>query len=643
MFIDLLREIGKAISDKPKNIVKVVASVVLSVVNILSKLAYPYTFILTLEALSSSTIPVETALSLAGGYILLWSTGKVIPHFRRMLLHSIGTKMSHNLTNQVIRKSYALPLEYKISNTNAPALQHFGAAYENIGQTFISLLLGDTLPAGVEVVTGIIFLGVLYGYPALPLLGVFVLNVTFSIVTSGTIRNTQNEHTTKVFGAFEVLIEAFDQYENAHYFGQVDYERQKLLERMSHLSKAQATALNRRSLVSAFANIITGVTLTGTTIYIAFLTNNSALSINDFVWVTFYILITAESQTTFSDSLVKLRSVMSNYSELRQYLKKAEVEVVKRCDDFAEADELQNANVVINEESRLINPIQQGIEAKKQAEFMSKLLVVKDHEPTIEFDKVSFGYGEEMVFEELSFIIPANKLTIIVGLSGEGKSSIMKLILGFYKPSSGCIRLSGRDISMMDINEVRREIAIVPQYPVLFNDTLRNNLIYSNLNAGDHLLNEAIELAGLSELVNERTLDFEVGEKGGKLSGGQKQRVALARAIIKANTQFLILDEPTSSLDIDTETKVLNNLRGLLEEQKKTTLFITHKLTSLAQLGKVDKVIVINKGKPPEEGTIGKLMQKQGLFYQQIEIARKQVDETLKAGQTYRSDIEQVF
>ena len=237
---------------------------------------------------------------------------------------------------------------------------------------------------------------------------------------------------------------------------------------------------------------------------------------------------------------------------------------------------------------------------------------LKEVKGEIEFKKINFCYHEtRRVLKDISFKINPGEVIALVGESGVGKSTMMDLISRYNIPTSGKIFLDGIDIQKIDLKSLRQNIAIVPQEVSLFNDTLRNNIIYGRLNATDQEINEAIKAANADEFINDfpDKINQEVGERGVKLSTGQKQRVAIARAILK-DPKILILDEATSALDSKSELLVQSALKRLIAGR--TTFVIAHRLSTIMH---ADKILVIDKGEIVEEGRHEELIKNKKLYY----------------------------
>ena len=219
---------------------------------------------------------------------------------------------------------------------------------------------------------------------------------------------------------------------------------------------------------------------------------------------------------------------------------------------------------------------------------------------------------ENKVFDDFNLTIEPNQKLGIMGPSGAGKSTLINLLLRFFDVDSGEILIDGYNIKN-DITQksLRENISYIPQDPVLFHRTIRENIIYGKLDATEEELIEATKMACCYDfIINlENGFDTIVGERGVKLSGGQRQRIAIARAILK-NSKILILDEATSALDSITEKEIQKALENLMKN--KTVIAIAHRLSTLNIM---DRIVVLDKGKIVEDGTKEQLLNKQdGLF-----------------------------
>lgn len=240
----------------------------------------------------------------------------------------------------------------------------------------------------------------------------------------------------------------------------------------------------------------------------------------------------------------------------------------------------------------------------------AKPLIVK--EGGIEFTDVSFKYeeGVRTVLADFSLsVLPGQKIGL-VGRSGAGKSTLMKLLLRHYDLTSGAIEVDGQNIAYATQESVRAAIATVPQEPILFHRTIRENIVYGKAGASEEEIIEAAKLAQAHPFIKTLPLKYDtmVGERGIKLSGGERQRITLARAILKP-AKILLLDEATSALDSESEAAIQAALETLMEG--KTVIAIAHRLSTLS---KMDRIIVLDEGKIVEDGTHKKLLRDKGLY-----------------------------
>jgi len=228
----------------------------------------------------------------------------------------------------------------------------------------------------------------------------------------------------------------------------------------------------------------------------------------------------------------------------------------------------------------------------------------------VEFKDLTFGYTRRKIFKNLNLRISRNKKVALVGHSGCGKSTLVKLLYRLYDVEKGQILVDGKDIKEYKKEALRSEMSVVPQECVLFDDTIYNNIAFSNPKAKRKEVLEAIKFAQLDKIIENfpNGLETIVGERGVKLSGGEKQRVSIARALL-ADKKILVLDEATSALDSETEHEIQKDLEKLMEGR--TSIIIAHRLSTIM---KADEIIVMEKGKIMERGTHPELVKKGGIY-----------------------------
>jgi ATP-binding cassette subfamily B protein len=231
----------------------------------------------------------------------------------------------------------------------------------------------------------------------------------------------------------------------------------------------------------------------------------------------------------------------------------------------------------------------------------------------IVFENVGFSYprGREVALSEISLRIAPGETVAFVGESGAGKSTLVNLAIGFRQPTTGSVKLDGRDLREMDLRTYRRQIGVVPQTTLLFNGTLRENVTYGLEKISDDALWKILADANLAEFVRSLPLGFDtpLGESGTLLSGGQRQRLAIARALVR-NPRLVILDEATSALDTESERLVQEALVRLTKDR--TTLIVAHRFSTIRH---AHRIVVLHGGKIVEVGTQTELMAQQGQFF----------------------------
>ncbi len=231
-------------------------------------------------------------------------------------------------------------------------------------------------------------------------------------------------------------------------------------------------------------------------------------------------------------------------------------------------------------------------------------------DPAIELDGVTFGYGGEPVIRDVSLRIEPRSTVAFVGPSGSGKSTLVSLLLRFYDPDSGAIRLGGRDLRSLDRYELRRRIAAVMQQPFLFSKTLAENLALGRKGASESEVVEATKTADVHATIDgfDDGYDTKVGERGVTLSGGQRQRVALARALLQESS-VLVLDDSLSAVDTATEAAILERLAE--RRGRQTTILIAHRLSTVAL---ADQIFVLDDGRVVESGDHNSLLRERGTY-----------------------------
>jgi subfamily B ATP-binding cassette protein MsbA len=276
--------------------------------------------------------------------------------------------------------------------------------------------------------------------------------------------------------------------------------------------------------------------------------------------------------------------------------------------------------------TRLHNQLHQ---ARAASERVFELLATKNSVPEpaaprmlhasnadLEIQNLDFHYGEKPVLRNINLTVKAGQLVALVGASGSGKTTLANLLLRFYDPAAGTIKIGGVDLREVSTRDLRNQIAVVAQENILFNDTVRRNIELGRLGATSDEIITAARHAYAYEFIMQKPEGFDtvIGEKGVSLSGGQRQRLAIARAVLK-NAPILILDEATSALDTESERAVQSALDELMKGR--TTICIAHRLSTVLH---ADRIVVLDQGRIVESGRHDELIKRGGVYQKLYEL-----------------------
>ena len=251
----------------------------------------------------------------------------------------------------------------------------------------------------------------------------------------------------------------------------------------------------------------------------------------------------------------------------------------------------------------------------KQKKFKDDLQQKIDYDPHVHGSEIKFSNVElPPIMKNLNLEIKSGQKVAIVGKSGTGKSTLLKLLYGIYSPSNGAITIGEESLDKFDLESFRKYVAVIPQSPMLFNESIYYNIKYGNDLATEDEIREAANLANLN-----LDLSTEVGESGYKLSGGERQRVAIARAFLQPDSPIFMCDEPTSNLDAANELEIIENLKQYCSSRGKTLILIAHRLSTIRDC---DQIVVLGNGGVIENGSHDELMSANGVYAEMVELQR---------------------
>ncbi|HNU58808.1 MAG TPA: ABC transporter ATP-binding protein [Aquaticitalea sp.] len=280
------------------------------------------------------------------------------------------------------------------------------------------------------------------------------------------------------------------------------------------------------------------------------------------------------------------------------------------------AKEISKASYSVRRGNAAAERVLEIIEAQNPLEDKPDAIAKETFENNITLKNVAFSYEDEMVLKNFSMVVPKGKSIALVGQSGSGKSTIANLVTRFYDVNGGSIEIDGTDIRELTKHSLRNLMGLVTQDSILFNDTIKNNILIGKETASDAEIVDALKVANAWEFVKDlpKGIDTNIGDSGNKLSGGQKQRLSIARAVLK-NPPIMILDEATSALDTESERYVQVALENMMKNR--TSIVIAHRLSTIQN---ADEIIVMQKGEIAEKGTHASLMAKDGIYKRLVDM-----------------------
>ena len=536
-------------------------------------LALPYAYKNAVDAMEGGLgTSASVAMALVLAYGLGRFTGTAFDNLRNVAFEKVGQDATRHLAEEVFRRLHNLSLRFHLGRRTGEVTKTIERGTKSI-DSMLYFLLFNIAPTIIELVAvGIIFY-INFGWELVAATAVTV--VTYIAVTRWItewrtkLRREMNDLDGQ---ALHRAVDSLLNFETVKYFNAEHREQDRYSKAARAYSQAAIKSDNSLALLNVVQALITNALMAGAMAYTVWGWSRGLFTVGDLVFVNTYLM-----------QLFRPLDMLGwVYRTIRQGLVDMG-QMFKLMDEQVEVKDIPGAPA----------------------------LIVK--RPALAFENVTFGYeGDRTILHDLSFAVEAGQHVAIVGPSGAGKSTIARLLFRFYDPQSGRICVDGQDIARVTQESLRREIGIVPQDSVLFNDTIGYNIAYGREGATRDDLIRAAEGASILPFIERlpQGFDTEVGERGLKLSGGEKQRVAIARTLVK-DPPILILDEATSALDSRTEQDILATLHEVSEHR--TTLAIAHRLSTIAD---ADRILVLEHGRLAESGTHTQLLARGGLYAQ---------------------------
>lgn len=523
------------------------------------------------ELLNISESRNETLVFLIIGlYGLIWTLSRVSITLRQVLMFRVMEKGVMRLSAYIFDHLHSLPYDFHVKRKTGEitsAIEKAQLAFPAIIWPLFFLII----PTFLEVIIVSFLLSYLYGfsYGIIMILTVLFFLI-FSIKALRWSLESLRESNEKHYKSNSNIVDSFINFSTIKLFNNQSYELNKCINFLKEREQSKVKALIHGRYVCLGQDLIIGVTLILFSLMCVYKVIYESYDVSDFVLINSYVL-------QFSIPLGSLGFILGDfYGQLTHMEKVIEL-----------------------------------LEYKSNIKNGEKALKIIDNKIAVSCKNIYFGYeSKRPILKGVSFDLLPGKTIAFVGPTGSGKSTVTNLLMRFYVCKSGEIYINEQDISTLKQESFFKYIGVVPQDIALFNDSLRNNLIYGNSSVSEEMLRESIKLTLLDPLVYSlpNGLDTIVGERGLALSAGEKQKVGIARVLLK-QPYFYIFDEATSSLDVETEDKIMQNIRQ--KTKNATVLLIAHRLSTVKS---VDEILVFDKGQIVESGTHISLLKKGGFY-----------------------------
>ncbi|XP_023286616.1 ATP-binding cassette sub-family B member 6, mitochondrial-like [Seriola lalandi dorsalis] len=515
-----------------------------------------------------ATVCVYTLLKfLQGGGA---GTSGFISNLRQFLWIRVQQFTSRGVQVRLFSHLHGLSLRWHLERRTGDVLRSVDRGTSSINN-LLSYILFSILPTICDIIIAIIyFVSYFSVWFGLIVFTCMVLYLTCTILITEWRTKYRREMNNQDNNAKSRAVDSLLNFETVKYYNAEDYEVRCFEEAILKYQQCEWKSSASLALLNQTQNIIIGSGLLVGSLLCAYLVSVGQFQVGDYV--------------LFGTYIIQLYTPLNWFGTYYRLIQSAFVDMENMLALLTEQQEVQDA------------------------EDAQDLQLTAGQ---VEFDRVCFSYvpGTE-VLRDVTFTVEAGQTVALVGPSGSGKSSILRLLFRFYDPQCGCIRIDGQDISKVRQSSLRSYIGVVPQDTVLFNDTIGNNIRYSRVAA----TNQEVERAAMAADIHTRILelpqgyDTEVGERGLKLSGGEKQRVAIARTILK-EPEIILLDEATSSLDTQTERNIQASLAKVCTNR--TTIVVAHRLSTIVE---ADQILVVHNGQIAERGRHEELLVQGGLY-----------------------------
>ncbi len=582
-----------------------------------ASIAHSTTDTITSLPAEATLIATSTPILLVLGYGLSRATAEGMQQLRNAVFATVAQDTIKNIGKSTFEHLHNLEYQFHVSE------KHMGTMTRTLdrGNRSISFALNafvfNIVPTILEVSIVTYLVGSQFGSQhSMIVLGTIGAYTGFTVgITTWRTQFRRNMNALENKASNQVM-DSLLNYETVKYFNNESYESKKYTESLSGYQKAAIKAQSSLSLLNFGQNAIFSCGLIG----IMYVTSEQILqgtaTVGDLVLVNGLLFQLS----------IPLNFIGSVYREVKQaFIDMEQLFILK--DRQPKILDNPNALMYLPKEKK-----EESLEGRRVPSTVEDNHDVVVGGTDLTFENVHFAYPVpenqlnnldeskvRPILRGATFDIKEGKTVALVGSSGCGKSTILRLLYRFYNPDQGSIKVGGHEIRDLTTDSLRKHIAVVPQDTVLFNDTIRHNISYGNLDASWEDVVDAAKKAHIHDIIMTFPDQYDtiVGERGLKLSGGEKQRVSIARAILK-NSSILLCDEPTSSLDSHTEMDIMNNLKEI--GKNNTTIIIAHRLSTIQDC---DEIILLDQGQVVERGTHEELLSKGGRYNDLLKMQQK--------------------
>lgn len=566
--VNVLKNLFKTIFELDKSIIiRFYLAIAISIIGLVCSAITPLFLREIINSLESENILFYSILFLLISYGLVWTIGQIMSTIVCLIWQAPSNKIANRICEKTLAHILKFPIDFYSKNDSRIAISSIEKTFQIIPSIFSSIIIYVIPSIGEMIFTLIIFFYTYSFKYGLLLVLLFLGFIFMTIYSVHIVREVDKDYHKKLQNLSIHVSEVINNFETVKSFSAEEYETnsvKKMLSKFEITSKKRSFYLDGAQVLQT---LLSGLILISFTCLSGYAVCNGKMKAGDFVMINSYFIQFAIPITWLGYTFAELYRSISSLSETFK--------------------------------------IQQTIVPKKPE---GKDIIFEDNKTGIFFKNISLISDEKKILNNVSFEIESGKRLAIVGASGSGKSTCIRLLLRLIESYDGEIFIGDNNIKEINQSCLLNQISIVLQDAAIFYGTIRENIIYNAKNISDERLNEIIELTKLEKLINSLPNGIDTNIEDIILSGGEKQRITLARALIR-NPKIFIFDEPTSALDNHNEIELKESIEILTKD--KTTIMISHRLPIIIDF---DLIIVFKNGKIVEKGNHKELIEKNGIY-----------------------------